>query len=122
MNKIQLKNRRSKRRSMSTRRRLRLYSTRPRLSVNRSLKHISAQVIDDVSGRTLAAASTTSRKFSGYLAGKSKSEQAAFIGAEIARLAKDAGVETVVFDRGSSKYHGRLKALADAAREAGLKI
>jgi len=122
MNKIQLKNRRSKRRSMSTRRRLRLYSTRPRLSVNRSLKHISAQVIDDVSGRTLAAASTTSRKFSGDLAGKSKSEQAAFIGAEIARLAKDAGVETVVFDRGSSKYHGRLKALADAAREAGLKI
>src|SRR4249919_3277820 len=80
---------------------------RPRLAVFRSLNHIYAQVIDDTSGRTLAAAST-------------KSEEAAVVGRLIAQRAKAAGVERVVFDRAGFRYHGRIKSLADAAREAGL--
>ena len=110
------------RRKMSTRNRLRNKNGLPRLSVNRSSKHISAQIIDDVQGRTLAAVTSTSKALAGDLEGKTKSECAAFIGAEIARRAKDAGVEAVVFDRGASRYHGRVKSLAEAAREAGLKF
>ena len=64
--------------------------------------------------------STTAKRFAGDLAGKTKTERAAFVGAEIARLAKEKGVEKVAFDRGSCKYHGRVKALAEAAREGGL--
>lgn len=117
-----LKNERQLRRRRHVRRRLRLEAGAPRLSVNRTTKHISVQVIDDVSGRTLAAVTSTAKSLSGDLSGKTKTEKAAFIGAEIARRAKDAGVEKVVFDRGHSKYHGRVKALADAAREGGLKF
>jgi len=95
---------------------------RPRLSVFRSCKHISAQVIDDVNGRTLCAASSTAKSLSGDLTGKTKSERAAVVGREIARKAREAGVEAVVFDRGASRYHGRVKALAEAAREGGLKF
>lgn len=110
------------RRKQSVRTRIRLRSDRPRLSVSRSLKHISAQVIDDASGRTLCAATTTAKALASELAGKSKTQRAALIGAEIARRAKEAGVETVVFDRGAARYHGRIKALAEAAREGGLKF
>lgn len=117
-----LKQQRQLRRKRHVRRRLRLEAGAPRLSVNRTSKHISVQVIDDVTGRTLAAATTTGKAVAGDLEGKTKTECAAFIGGEIARKAKEAGVEQVVFDRGSSKYHGRVKALADAAREAGLKF
>ena len=117
-----LKQARELRRKRHVRRRLRLEAGSPRLSVNRTSKHISAQVIDDVTGRTLAAATTTSKAVAGELAGKTKTECAAYVGAEIARKAKEAGVDQVVFDRGSSKYHGRVKALADAAREGGLKF
>ncbi len=117
-----LKNKRRLRRRHHVRSRLRLQSDLPRLSVNRTLKHISAQVIDDRSGRTLAAASTTAKALGEALTGKKKTEQAALVGAEIARLAKEAGVEAVAFDRGHSKYHGRVKALADAAREGGLRF
>jgi large subunit ribosomal protein L18 len=81
---------------------------------------MGAQVIDDAAGRTLAAVSTTAKSIGEQLAGKTKTEKAAFLGAEIARLAQEAGVKSVVFDRGGCKYHGRVKALADAAREAGL--
>jgi large subunit ribosomal protein L18 len=95
---------------------------RPRLSVHRSSKHISAQVIDDVGGRTLAAASSTAKSLAGDLSGKTKSERAAVVGREIARKALAAGVEAVVFDRGAARYHGRVKALAEAAREGGLKF
>lgn len=95
---------------------------RPRLSVHRSSKHISAQVIDDVGGRTLAAASSTAKSLAGDLGGKTKSERAAVVGREIARKALAAGVEAVVFDRGAARYHGRVKALAEAAREGGLKF
>ena len=93
---------------------------RPRLSVHRSSKNISVQVIDDRSGVTLASASTLEKDFG--LVGKNNVEAAAKIGAAIAERAKKAGVEDVVFDRGGFLFHGKVKALADAAREGGLKF
>jgi large subunit ribosomal protein L18 len=95
---------------------------RPRLSVFRSNVHIYAQVIDDTTGRTLAAASTIDKDVAASIDGKNKSDQAKVVGELIAKRAKDAGVEQVVFDRGGFKYHGRVQALADAAREAGLSF
>ncbi len=91
---------------------------RPRLVVTRSAKHISAQVIDDVAGRTLASASTMEadvRSTDG-----DKSDKSKVVGANVAARAKAAGVAHVVFDRAGNKYHGRIAALADGAREAGL--
>ena len=93
---------------------------RPRLAVFRSLTHIYVQVIDDEAGRTLAAASSidkTLRDGSG-----NKSARAKAVGTAIAQKAIDAGVKQVVFDRGGNRYHGRVKALADAAREGGLQF
>ncbi|MBT3621807.1 MAG: 50S ribosomal protein L18 [Flavobacteriales bacterium] len=90
-------------------------SERPRLAVFRSNKEIYAQLIDDVAGNTLASASSKEAK-------GNKTEQAAAVGVLIAANAKKAGVETVVFDRGGFLYHGRVKALAESAREAGLKF
>lgn len=91
---------------------------RPRLSVFRSNVHIYAQVIDDVVGHTLAAASTVEKESTDG----TKTEQAVAIGKLVAQRALDAGVTKVVFDRGGFQYHGRIKALADAAREAGLSF
>ena len=122
MKAVKQKSGRRNRRKQGVRARLRRESTRPRLSVHRSLKHISAQVIDDVTGRTLCAVTSTSKAMTSELAGKTKTERAALIGAELARRAKEKGVETVVFDRGSARFHGRVKALADAAREGGLQF
>ena len=93
---------------------------RPRLSVHRSSKNISVQLIDDVQGRTLAAASTLEKDL-GFV-GKNNKEAAARVGAEIAARAKAAGIEEVYFDRGGFLFHGKVKALADAAREGGLKF
>ena len=90
---------------------------RPRLSVYRSLHHLYAQLIDDETGRTVAAASTAQLK-----SGKKDAEAAAAVGRAIADRAKAAGVTSVVFDRGGFLYHGRVAALADAAREAGLEF
>ena len=90
---------------------------RPRLAVFRSINHVYAQLIDDAAARTLAAASTVELKSK-----KNGMEEAAKVGKEIAAKAKAAGVKTVVFDRGGFLYHGRIKALADAAREAGLEF
>ena len=90
---------------------------RPRLSVFRSLNHIYVQVIDDSSGKTLAAASTVELK-----SGKKDAAAAAAVGKAIAGKASKAGIKTVVFDRGGFLYHGRIKALAEAAREAGLEF
>ena len=90
---------------------------RPRLSVYRSLHHVYAQLIDDGVGRTLAAASTVDLK-----SGKNDLAAAQAVGRAIADRAKKAGVTSVVFDRGGFLYHGRIKALADAAREAGLEF
>ena len=93
---------------------------RPRLAVFRSLNHIYAQVIDDTSGTTLAAATTADEELKGSKA--TKSEEAAIVGRLVAQRAKAAGVERVVFDRAGVRYHGRIKSLADAAREAGLEF
>ncbi len=93
---------------------------KPRLSVHRSSKNISAQVIDDVAGRTLAAASTMEASLGFF--GKNNLEAAARIGAALAERARAAGVEDVYFDRGGFIFHGKIKALADAAREGGLKF
>ena len=93
---------------------------RPRLSVHRSSKNISVQLIDDARGHTLAAASTLEKDLG--LKGKNNKEAAARVGAEIAARAKAAGVEEVYFDRGGFLFHGKVKALADAAREGGLKF
>ena len=91
---------------------------RPRLAVFRSNVHIYAQVIDDASGRTLATASTVEKELRGSK--QTKTEEAAVVGRLVAERAKSAGVEHVVFDRAGFRYHGRIKSLADAAREAGL--
>ncbi len=123
MNSInQLKNKRKQRRAMHVRRLIRERSNLPRLSVHRSSKHISVQIVDDVKGHTLASATTTSNASQAELKGKTKSESATFIGQEIARKAQEAGVTKVVLDRGFSRYQGRVKALAEAAREAGLTL
>jgi len=94
-------------------------SDKMRLSVFRSAKHIYAQIIDDSSGITLASASTLEKSSSGL---GSNISSASKVGSEIAKKAIDAGVKEVFFDRGSYKYHGRVKALAENAREAGLKF
>lgn len=93
---------------------------RPRLSVTRSLKHISVQIIDDVAGKTLAAAADRDLSASD-LKGK-KSEIATAVGKLIAERAKAKGIEAVVFDRRDKRYHGRIQALADGAREGGLQF
>ncbi|MBS0125874.1 50S ribosomal protein L18 [Thetidibacter halocola] len=93
---------------------------RVRLSVHRSNKNISVQLIDDVAGRTLAAASSLEPSLG--VVGKNNVEAAAKVGAAIAERAKAAGVEEAYFDRGGFLFHGKVKALADAAREGGLKI
>lgn len=93
---------------------------RPRLSVHRSSNHIYAQVIDDVAGKTVAAASTLEKDLRGSKGGNV--DAAATVGKLVAERAKKAGVEEVVFDRGGYLYHGRVKALGDAARESGLKF
>lgn len=122
MNAIRKLQRQRERRKKSVRMRIRKRSDLPRLSVHRSSKHIYAQVIDDAAGRSICGAGTTAGSLKGELDGKTKTERAAIVGREIAKKAQDAGVSAVVFDRGSSKYHGRVKALAEAAREAGLKL
>ena len=100
--------------------RLRLAGTtsRPRLAVFRSLNHIYAQIIDDSTGRTLVAASSVEKELRGSK--QTKTEEAKIVGRLVAERAKSAGVEQVVFDRAGFRYHGRIRSLADAAREAGL--
>ena len=109
------------RRHLRVRKRVEGTAGRPRLVVNRSTRHIFAQVVDDNLGQTLVSASTmdSSVRGAGDKAGD-KTAQAAAIGKLLAERAKAAGVERVVFDRGGNRYHGRIAALADAAREAGL--
>ena len=110
------------RKQLGVRRRLRAAGDHPRLSVYRSSKNISAQLIDDSLGKTLASASTLEAGLQAELKGKTKSEKAAIIGATVASRAKESGNDTVLFDRGRYLYHGRVKALAEAAREGGLKF
>jgi large subunit ribosomal protein L18 len=112
------------RRRVHARVRTRLAGTpeRPRLNVYRSVAHIYAQVIDDRNGRTVVSASSVDKETKKGLKGGGNIASAKAVGKIIAERAKAAGVTQVVFDRGGYKYHGRVKALADAAREAGLKF
>lgn len=111
-----------KRRQTRTRARLNRKTKRPRLSVFRSSKHIYAQIIDDTKGVTLAAASTLDRDIKSKVKTGADCEAATEVGKSIAARAKENGIDQVVFDRGGYLYHGRVKALADGAREAGLKF
>ena len=95
---------------------------RPRLSVFRSNRHIYAQVIDDTTGKTMAAANTLQESIKGEAGGKKLNEAAGVVGKAIAERSKGAGIGQVVFDRGGFKYHGCIKSLAEAAREAGLEF
>ena len=107
-----------KRRHIRVRKRVSGTPQRPRLVVTRSTRHIVAQVIDDLAGHTLASASTMDESIRGGEG--DKTEKARKVGELVAERAKAAGIETVVFDRGGNRYHGRIAALADAAREGGL--
>jgi large subunit ribosomal protein L18 len=108
-------------RRLRTRNKLRgLNAGRPRLSVHRSNKNIHVQLIDDVEGRTLASASSLEKDLG--VVGKNNVDAAAKVGAALAERARKAGIEECYFDRGGFLFHGRVKALADAAREAGLKF
>lgn len=116
------KKRTEHRRKKALRVRKRIHGTaeRPRLTVTRSLRNIFCQVIDDERGHTLAAVSSLDKTLRDSLKGLKKTEAAGRVGAELAVRAKKAGVEKVSFDRGARRYHGRIKALAEAAREGGL--
>ena len=95
---------------------------RPRLAMYRSLHHISVQLVDDTAGRTLAAASTTEAELRASLQGGPTLSAATAVGKAIAARARDQGIETVIFDRGGYLYHGRVRALAEAAREGGVRV
>ena len=107
---------------MRVRNRLSGTAERPRLSVFRSNNHMYAQIIDDTVGNTLAAASTVEKDVKAELEKTNNIEAASYLGKVIAKRALDKGIEEVVFDRGGCLYHGKIQALADAAREAGLKF
>ncbi|MEJ2638698.1 MAG: 50S ribosomal protein L18 [Desulfosarcinaceae bacterium] len=110
-------------RKVRIRQRIRGTANKPRLSVFRSAKHISAQVIDDTAGHTLAAASSLEKEVRGQKASfENKTAQATFIGKLIAERAQEKGIKQVVFDRNGFLYHGRIKAVSEGAREAGLKF
>jgi large subunit ribosomal protein L18 len=110
------------RRHIRVRKNLQGTTERPRLNVFRSLSAIYAQVIDDQTGRTLLSASTVDRDLREKMKGLKKSEQAKLVGQTVAERAKDKGIQAVVFDRGGYRYIGRIKALADGAREGGLQF
>ena len=103
-------------------RRLKASPSRSRLAVYRSLNHIYAQVIDDIAGSTLVAASSIDGELRSRTKGLKKSDQAKLIGQTVAERAKGKGIQSVVFDRGGFRYTGRVRALADGAREAGLQF
>jgi large subunit ribosomal protein L18 len=116
------RNDRRLRRHNRVRRNLEGTAERPRLNVFRSLNQIYVQVIDDQQGSTLVSASTIEDELASKLKGKSKTEQARIVGETVAKRATEQGLKQVVFDRGGYKYHGRIRALAEAAREAGLEF
>lgn len=116
------KHRSRREKARALRDRLRARTGRPRLSVFRSLSNISVQIIDDLEGRTVAAASSLEKEVRGAIGGMRKTDVAKKVGVLLAERAKKAGVSKVAFDRGTYKYHGRIKALADGAREAGLEF
>jgi large subunit ribosomal protein L18 len=117
MNSLKLKSQNAERRAHRVRARLSGTTERPRMAVNISNLHITAQIINDETGKTLAYATTVGQKVDGNMSAK-----AAWVGGAIAKKAKTAKITKVVLDRASRKYHGRVKALADAAREGGLEF
>jgi len=120
--------RKSKRRIARQRRHARIRAkvqgttSRPRLCIFRSIDHVYAQIIDDSQGHTLSSASTLEQEIKAQADGKTKSAKAELVGSLVAKRALAKGINQVVFDRGGYKYHGRVKVLADAARQAGLKL
>ena len=121
---IGLIDRSSERRRIHKRIRTKISGTteRPRLCVYRSSRYVYAQIIDDIQGKTLVAASTIEKGLRGEGKGTGNIEASSLVGKTIAERAKSKGIETVVFDRGGYLYHGRIKAIAEAARESGLKF
>ena len=109
-------------RALRVRKKLRGTSEKPRVSVNKSNKHIQVQLIDDSTGKTLGTVSTFGKEFKESEFGKKNKASAAKLGEKIAEIAKKQNIDQVVFDRGQFKYHGILAALADSARAAGLKF
>ena len=118
----QVKSVRQARRVRRVRKKVEGMPDRPRLAVSRSHRHICAQIIDDLSGRTLCCVSTASKDLRGQVGYGGNVSAAAAIGKALGEKAKTIGIEQVCFDRRGRKYHGRIKALAEAAREAGLKF
>ncbi len=118
------KSRSTARKTRQARVRNRIFGTpeKPRLNVYRSLTSIYVQLVDDRAGQTLASASTIDKDLRAQMKGKNKSEQARLVGQAIAERAQKRGIKSVVFDRGGFRYAGRVKALADGAREAGLQF
>ena len=121
-NRILVKRRRFQRRKRSVRKDIFGTKERPRLSVYRSVQHIYAQIIDDSEGRTICASSTVAKDVKGKLSYGGNKDAAKLVGEDLAAKALAIGIDKVVFDRNGFKYQGRLQALADAAREKGLKF
>lgn len=121
-NEIQKRNERRRRRTMRVRKAVRGDAKKPRLCVTKTNAHISAQLIDDEAGLTLASAGTMTKAFRSTPHNRKSKESARQVGIKIAELAKSKNIETVVFDRGHNKYHGILAELANGARESGLKF
>lgn len=116
------KNKKRQKRHMRMRNKIQGTPERPRLNVFRSSTNIYAQVIDDSQGFTIASASSKDKEITEKINGLNKTEAAKIVGQEVAKKAMEKGVETVIFDRGGYLYHGRVKSLADGARESGLKF
>ncbi len=122
MNRAKVKDAARKRRQRRIRGKVKGTADRPRLSVDRSLKHIYAQIVDDDAGRTLAAASSLSKEIRDQIKSGANTEGARIVGGLIAKKAIERDIRKVVFDRGGRIYHGRVKALAEGARKAGLEL
>lgn len=122
MNKVKAAANAKARRRQRVRKRIFGTGEKPRLNVFKSNAAVYAQVIDDVQGKTIAAAASYDKELRKSLKSTSKADAAKAVGALVAKRALEAGIETVVFDRGTSPYHGRVKALADGCREAGLRF
>ena len=122
MDKNKALNKRRLRRRNHVRAKLRGTADHPRMCIERSLKHFSCQLVDDLAGTTMVSASTRDSSFSGDAKKAGNCDAAAAIGKLIAEKASSAGIKSVKLDRGHNKYHGRVKAFADAAREAGLQL
>lgn len=122
MARVKTRNEARKKRHARVRRKIQGTAERPRLNVFRSLSQIYAQLIDDQAGHTLVSASTIEPEISEDVAGLTKTEQAKVVGEKLAERAKEKGLQEVVFDRGGYRYRGRVKALAEGAREGGLEF